>query len=525
MNRQRGNVIPYLVALMITILLAAQYVFNAYRITNETTRLQNTADAAAYSVANVYAQNHNFVALSNRALVANQITMAQVVTMTSWSRMLNTFAQTINDIGQFIPYVNSVTGYIENISNSVQSGIEIAAPVIAQTIGLYSFMVARQQEFATPMVTLIAQEILSEVIEANDPDVDYSAAEVSVTASTVAHLREFHGPNDCLDVSDTVRNRGNFLSSQRETVARCHQFRNVVMESRDGFSEARTYRFSFPGMPSRITLFGIPAEDVSGVPLWSRISIERAGETVLGGDTNSVNRRAPFTSWSAIDTISLHSSTRYWRLFRGTRTTRHQERVKLGVGHAYTGPENDDGHHIIHENQPAWRVNPRGSACTDLDYANTRRARNDGGFILMDVIGLNCNDLANDYSDSLNTSDNTGLQSFKNLRQEGYVEMQSPAFIYIRKSGGKIQSAAEVAGNMSDSHALDEYPGAADNAFHGAAGSAVFFRLQSDSWMRTDTLRRDRRLEFGNAYNPFWEPRLASMTTAQRIALRTAVGG
>ncbi|WP_299598366.1 hypothetical protein [uncultured Microbulbifer sp.] len=525
MNRQKGNVIPYLLALMLSVLLSAQYVFNAYQITNASTRLQNTADAAAYSVANVYAQNHNFVALSNRALVANQITMAQVVTMTSWSRMLNTFAQTIDDIGTWIPYVNTVTGYIESVSNSIQSGIESATPGIAQVVAAYSDAVSRQQEFATPMVSLIAQEILSDVVRANDPDVNYSAAEVSVAAATTAHLEEFHGPNDCLEISDSVRNSGNYHSNQNETAARCRQFRNVTMESRDGFSEARTYRFSFPGMPSRITLPGIPAESVSGIPLFSRLSIERAGETVLGGDTNSVNRRAPFTSWSAVDTISLHSSTRYWRLFRGTRTTRHRERVKLGVGHAYTGPENDEGHHIIHEDRSHWEVNPRGSSCTDVEYANRNRARNHGGFILMDVIALDCNDLANDYSDSLNTSDSTGLQPFRNLRQEGYVEKQSPAFIYLRKSTGHVASAADISGNVSDSHALGEYAGAADNAYHGAAGSAVFFRRQSDSWMRVNTRRLDGRVEFGNAYNPFWEPRLSSMTDEQKLTLTALVGG
>lgn len=49
-------------------------------------KLQNTADAAAYSAAQAQARDYNFAAYTNRAMVANQVAVAQVVGLTSWAR-------------------------------------------------------------------------------------------------------------------------------------------------------------------------------------------------------------------------------------------------------------------------------------------------------------------------------------------------------------------------------------------------------------------------------------------------------
>ncbi|RTL51175.1 MAG: hypothetical protein EKK46_12770 [Rhodocyclaceae bacterium] len=58
----------------------------------EKIKLQNTADAAAYSVAVAEARDYNFSAYTNRAMVANQVAVAQFVGMTSWFRNMSAFA-------------------------------------------------------------------------------------------------------------------------------------------------------------------------------------------------------------------------------------------------------------------------------------------------------------------------------------------------------------------------------------------------------------------------------------------------
>lgn len=402
---QNGNVLPYVVVLLLVIALSAQYVFNSFKVSNESTRMQNTADAVAYSVASVFAQNNNFVALSNRSLVANQVTMAQVVTMVSWTRMASTMASTVNDIGQYIPYVSAVTNYIDQIAGNAREVVEAIAPAITNVIAGYIRSISYIQQTVVPLTAVIAQDVMTEVIESNDEDIDYSFAAASVLGNTAIHLSAMYGQNDCRGEANKVKNGSNV---NQETVSRCRQFRNVTMASRDDFSSNRTYRFTFPGMPEKIILPGIAAVLVSGVPLSSTLTIERSGSTVMGGDTPSVQDSTPFTTWSGIDAISIHASTRYLKFgWDGVdvKSTSHEERVKLGVGHAYVGNECSQCHHVIHEGTSYWNKNPRGSACTDPDidrgYGGGSKSQNSGAFKLMDVTALNCYQLSNEFGSDI----------------------------------------------------------------------------------------------------------------------------
>lgn len=519
---QKGNVLPYVAALMLALLFSGQYVFNAYKLANESTRIQNTSDAAAYSVAAVHAQNYNYVALSNRALVANQITMAQVVTMVSWTRLLDTFATTINDVGQYIPYVTTVTNYVEMVAGYIREGVEYVAPTLTQVIQHYIVAVSALQKVGVPAVALISQEVLAEVVEKNDADIDYSLATVSLAAGSVSHLSQLYGQNDCKNQADKVRKNG-VNAGNKETIARCRQFRNVTLASRDGFTEDRTYRFTLPGMPKKIILPGIPAEVVKGIPLYSTLTMERAGGTTMGGDTPGVQNATPFTTWTALDTISIHASTRYVHWWKGVKQTSHEEKVKLGVGHAYVGNECSKCHHLVHEGTNYWSKNPRGSACTDPDskrgYGSGSKSNNAGAFILFDALTtLNCGELSNDFGESLNDDDNVGLTNFYNLKSEGYVEEKDHIMIYLRKDRNDVATASAVVGG-DRAEALDKNAGAQNNSMHAASAASVYFRRGNDGWMLSSSRRLDGRLEFGNTYNPFWEARLSKITAAERITL------
>ncbi len=58
--------------------------FGSFQMTSAKMKLQNTADAAAYSAAVLQARDYNFSAYANRAMVANQVSAAQVVALKSW---------------------------------------------------------------------------------------------------------------------------------------------------------------------------------------------------------------------------------------------------------------------------------------------------------------------------------------------------------------------------------------------------------------------------------------------------------
>ena len=85
-RRQGGQA---LVLSLFTVGIVILVMFAMYSMGQQTIakiKLQNTADAAAYSAAQAQARDYNFAAYINRAMVANQVAVAQVVGLTSWSR-------------------------------------------------------------------------------------------------------------------------------------------------------------------------------------------------------------------------------------------------------------------------------------------------------------------------------------------------------------------------------------------------------------------------------------------------------
>lgn len=74
------------------VILALFTMFSMGMQSIEKIRLQNTADAAAYSASVAEARDYNFSAYTNRAMIANQVAVAQFVGLTSWMRNMSAFA-------------------------------------------------------------------------------------------------------------------------------------------------------------------------------------------------------------------------------------------------------------------------------------------------------------------------------------------------------------------------------------------------------------------------------------------------
>ena len=105
MTRQTDRGQALVVALAFTTLLAgvSLLVFNLGQTVNDKMRLQNAADAAAYSAALWEARSLNFQSYVNRALVANEVAIAQSVSLRSWSQYM---AQTLRNsatVGRWVP--------------------------------------------------------------------------------------------------------------------------------------------------------------------------------------------------------------------------------------------------------------------------------------------------------------------------------------------------------------------------------------------------------------------------------------
>ncbi|MHB8789830.1 MAG: pilus assembly protein TadG-related protein [Desulfobulbaceae bacterium] len=82
---QRGQASVFILALLGVVLVCAILLYQSGRLTSEKMQLQNAADAAAYGASTLEARALNFAAYTNRAMVANEVGIGQMVGMLSWA--------------------------------------------------------------------------------------------------------------------------------------------------------------------------------------------------------------------------------------------------------------------------------------------------------------------------------------------------------------------------------------------------------------------------------------------------------
>ncbi|MES2832740.1 MAG: pilus assembly protein TadG-related protein [Pseudomonadota bacterium] len=85
-KRQRGQALIYGIFMLVSSLVGLFFLFNTGQLVGEKTKLVNTADAVAYSAGVMHARALNFDAYNNRALVANEVLVAQMVSLSSWAQ-------------------------------------------------------------------------------------------------------------------------------------------------------------------------------------------------------------------------------------------------------------------------------------------------------------------------------------------------------------------------------------------------------------------------------------------------------
>ena len=83
-SAQRGQALILGLFVLVAGLAALFYLYNAGQLVRAKTRLVNTADAAAYSSGVLQARVLNFTAYNNRALLANEVLVAQLVSAAAW---------------------------------------------------------------------------------------------------------------------------------------------------------------------------------------------------------------------------------------------------------------------------------------------------------------------------------------------------------------------------------------------------------------------------------------------------------
>jgi hypothetical protein len=253
-----GQALVVMLAFMTVLSGAFIMVFNAGQVVNDKIKLTNAADAAAYSAALWEARSLNYQAYLNRAIVANEVATAQLVSLRSWSQYVARVTTNADRITRYIPPLAAPMRALAQGWGRVNAGLQGALPPTESALSTWNTQsLAAAQSVAHQQALLAAEDLVRQVSTANEPRARVSDA--------TRILQVQNGEIWQHRFTEKSQRGGNDLV----------RFRRLLMDSRDGFTRSR--RNDLP-----IT-----------VPL---LSIPRRGGTDLLGEY----------SWRGVDTLSVH---------------------------------------------------------------------------------------------------------------------------------------------------------------------------------------------------------------------------
>ncbi|RYZ12801.1 MAG: hypothetical protein EOO24_02125 [Comamonadaceae bacterium] len=219
---------------LVTMTLAA---FNVGQASYGKIKTLNAADGAAYAAANTLARDMNFMAYSNRAMVANHVAVGQMVSLASLSKELGVLTQELSTGSKVVGVLTSWLGVGEalialgNALQQVKSSVldkvpALVKPLIGIEEGIITVLQA-SQPLMRSVTVLDAQDNVRKTVRANDPAMRWDTSSAGGALSTAASLNAFIG----------------YSGPQGSGKAPLDRFRQVTMDSRDKLTRERKWLF------------------------------------------------------------------------------------------------------------------------------------------------------------------------------------------------------------------------------------------------------------------------------------------
>lgn len=111
--------------------MALLILFNQGQLVKHRVQLENAADAAVYSQAKLAARNQNFIAYTNRAMVANEVSIGQMVALLSWAKHYKNVSQFISFPLYNIPIVPPSPVTYGNVLTAITAPYKILGTAVA----------------------------------------------------------------------------------------------------------------------------------------------------------------------------------------------------------------------------------------------------------------------------------------------------------------------------------------------------------------------------------------------------------
>jgi hypothetical protein len=205
-------------------------VFNVGQTTNAKMRAMNAADAAAYSGALWEARTLNLQAYMNRAMVANEVAIAQSVSLRSWIEYLQNFVNHINYITEFAPFLGEATTAVATGLSRTDYFVQHAMPLAESSLRLLDKALSDSQPLVNGSGSAVAAALASSVAKSNGATI--SAGGYELMARDAIKWNAF---------TSTDKKSTGVVGTDGRT-----RLRAVTLDSRDGFSAVRDHEWGVP---------------------------------------------------------------------------------------------------------------------------------------------------------------------------------------------------------------------------------------------------------------------------------------
>ena len=320
LTQQRGQSMVFVVLFLGVVSLSLVFLYKAGKITSEKMQVQNAADAAAYSVSVTEARDLNFMAYTNRAMVANEVAIGQMVGMASWASHWESFGYYLMAyhrlfIGPLVTAVSlgTAAGPIETVFTTA-SNVGFIAPgktlftifkTVANVGTTVLYNINRAYSYAQTgyhfASILYAVSAYVDLVDDNAPGAKISDFGI---LSLIGHAMTY---------GQIPGIPGNFTKTYRPTrdedAAGYERFAATVNGSKDEFTRTRGWTLPLAIPPLPIDIDERYSIDLGIAELYVEIQFkfaldlekEGASELRYKGDTATGNK----FGWSAADTTEL----------------------------------------------------------------------------------------------------------------------------------------------------------------------------------------------------------------------------
>lgn len=471
-SKQKGQSLLWVLGFLATMAVTFAGVYSVGQTTSEKQKIVNAVDAAAYTGGMVEARALNLTAYANRAEIANEVFVAQMVSMESWVAYVKETIDSYKTIANWLsatvvlaPVAQAVARVLTVIENAIgvaqgPLGLAVDASIFAvENLYYLPYKLATTAIFTPPSMAYAAQSAAESVLAANTANQGGRIDSAPVAIKTVE-----------LGVINAARWKNGFKQYTKSPIGSASDGRRNAAEilqiSRDGFSTERKGT-------------DLPLLEV----LWGNGSIglcvRPVGGLKLGASKDGKTLLKDYERWEAQDTSEYYIQTG-WRCRKNS--------VGYGWGRTTADKNGSDGD---------VKRDPHRSAGQSA-YNNTKQHSGWTGVKELWDVARKPDDTP---VDAFKPGEETLTFTVAAKKAKTEIKNNESLNFMNRPSTSKLGSPDLKADFM-------------DGQVSAKAEARVFFsrpaKINADI-TGTQLFRADSHKEVSNLYNPYWQVRLKSM--------------